>query len=213
MVELAWDDSRSAHSHFLMSPPLRRTSAASVALRARAQPVEPQEQRASQRSSEVAVLRSRYGSPVVAAPVIEELEAEIADGLAQLIEVQRAEIDALLREREALDQKINARQRKLRSWETARTSLGTAAQKPALQLVAAAPPTKREAVLAFLAESSASEHKLIDIRRALLARGWMLEAEVHALEVAVAEMARRGEIGRPRKGVYRLRPHEIEGMQ
>ena len=67
--------------------------------------------------------------------------------------------------------------------------------------------TKREAVLAFLSEAPDLELKLVEIRRALIGRGWLTHGpgSIHALEVAVAGMAERGEIQGVRKGHYRLR--------
>jgi hypothetical protein len=144
---------------------------------------------------------------VSAAPQLDSLEAQVDDGLGQLIQAARGELAALERQREDLEKEIAAQARRLRAWETARRTLGR--QPAQLRAVDSEPPTKREAVLALLSQFPSDEFKLIEIRRALIERGWMTHAQAHALEVAVIEMARRGEIHRVRKGYYVFEPRKV----
>jgi hypothetical protein len=75
-----------------------------------------------------------------------------------------------------------------------------------LRLVEADYPPKPQAVLTFLREYPDQSFRLVEIRRELIARGMMADtkAHVHALEVAVRMMEKRGEVTRPRKGIYKL---------
>jgi hypothetical protein len=144
---------------------------------------------------------------VSALPQLDDLEARVGDHLGGLIEGTRRKLTELQRKREELDKEISAYARKLRAYEGFQRSLDP--QAPHLRLVGGdTPPTKREAVLGFLSEDPEGHFKLIEIRRGLLERGWMSsdKRSIHALEVAVIEMERRGEIRRVRKGVYTLRP-------
>jgi hypothetical protein len=136
---------------------------------------------------------------------VEALEARIGDGLAELITAAERELAELHRQRGKLDEQIASYGRKLRTWESVRGSLGTKPRR--LQVVADNEPTKREAVLAYLAEQPEAAFRLVEIRKGLIARGWMTSERraIHALEVAVSGMADRGEIHRVRKGIYRLR--------
>jgi hypothetical protein len=139
-----------------------------------------------------------------ALPQISELADVVDDGLVRLIEAGRAELAELERRRSAIEVEIASRMRSLKAWESAQRSLAPRTQS--LHLTSSAQhPTKREAVLALLSESS-SEIKLADIRRALIERGWMSDdrKSIHALEVAAIAMAERGELRRPRKGFYAL---------
>ena len=143
-----------------------------------------------------------------AVPQLETLEAEVDHGLGALIVAAKAELSELERQRSQLDEKIAAHTRRIRTWETTQRTLRQ--QPPRLRALESAPATKRDAVLAFLADYPDDEFKLIDIRRALIERGWMTNAQSHALEVAVVGMAQRGEIQRVRKGIYTLRPRIVE---
>jgi hypothetical protein len=143
-----------------------------------------------------------------AMPQLAPLEAQANDALAQLIEAGRRRLASLQSERDELDRQIAIEGRKVQAWEHARRSL--AYPPPPLRVVAGQMPTKREAVLSFLAENPDSEFKLVEIRRGLIERGAMTNEQAHALEVAVRDMESRGEIRRVRKGIYTLRPR-IEG--
>jgi len=140
-------------------------------------------------------------------PRLDLLEAAFGDGLEQLIAAARQQLAELDERRRDLDREIAACSRKLRTWENVQASL---ARGPGnhLRLADAEPPTKREAVLAFLSERPDENFRLVEIRQALIGRGWMTDGRraVHALEVAVATMAERGDIQRVRKGIYALRP-------
>jgi hypothetical protein len=132
---------------------------------------------------------------------LEVLETEVGERLESLIEAAKLQLAELERDRTQLDRRIDTTLRRLRAWEAAYRSLGRGSVPPSVGLV---PHTKREAALLFLAERPNEELRLVDIRRALIDRGWMTNAQAHALEVAVTEMAARGEIARVRKGVYSL---------
>lgn len=114
-----------------------------------------------------------------------------------------------MKSREELDRKIAVHERRLRAWEGAKRSLDGRAAAP--RILGVVPPTKREAVLALLAETPDGRFKLIEIRTALIQRGWMNAGQAHALEVAVTDMERRKEIRRVRRGVYTLRPADEDG--
>lgn len=139
-----------------------------------------------------------------ALPETASLEAQADDALGQLIDGARARLTGLQEDRDRLDSLIAAESRKIRAWEQARVSITD--QGPPLRIVPGQLPTKREAVLELLGEYPDSDFKLIEIRRALIDRGLMTNSQAHALEVAVREMERRGEIRRVRKGIYTLRP-------
>lgn len=70
-------------------------------------------------------------------------------------------------------------------------------------------PPKRDAVLRVLADAPGSAMRLAEIREALIDRGWLGNDRraTHALEVAVATMAQRGEVLRIRRGLYQLPTH------
>jgi hypothetical protein len=135
------------------------------------------------------------------------LADRVVDGLEELVVAGRRRLAALEARREELEREIAAQTRQLRTWEAAQRSL-----RPPIRptLLSVAPdtgiPTKREAVLAYLTEAPDSVFKLVDIRRALVERAWMNndKSSIHALEVAVIEMAERGELRRVRKGYYKL---------
>jgi hypothetical protein len=141
---------------------------------------------------------------VTSAPQITELESFVDDGLSKLISAGRADLVDLERRRAGIDREISALARRLRTWESAQRSL--VGRTGHLRLASDQLPTKREAVLALLGESPESEMKLVEIRHALISRGWMTEdhSSSHALEVAVIGMAKRGELRRVRKGYYVL---------
>ena len=67
-------------------------------------------------------------------------------------------------------------------------------------------PSKPAAVVALLREHRGRALRLIEIRNALIERGFMgtEKREVHALEVAVRALEARGAIERIRRGMYRL---------
>jgi len=132
---------------------------------------------------------------------LEVLETEVGERLESLIEAAKFQLAELERDRTQLDGRIDTTVCRLRAWEAAHRTLG---QGSALPSVTRVPHTKREAALLLLAERPDQELRLVEIRRALIERGWMTNAQAHALEVAVAEMAARGEITRVRKGVYSL---------
>lgn len=73
---------------------------------------------------------------------------------------------------------------------------------------AAAPKSRREAVLALLGENPDHAWKLAEIRAAMVERGWLApdDSVAHSLGVVVSKMARSGEIARPQTGYYQLRP-------
>ena len=146
-----------------------------------------------------------------AVPKLDVLEAQVGDGLGQLIAATQRTLAELERRRQEIDAEIAAHGRKLRTWQNVRGSLGYDKGRQ-LRLVRDAPPTKREAVLGFLSDYPEGDFKLVEIRRALIERGWMTgeKNDIHALEVAVIGMAERGEIHRIRKGIYTLRPQVKE---
>jgi hypothetical protein len=145
---------------------------------------------------------------VGAVPEFATLEAQADEALGQLIDAGRRRLVALQRKREELDRQIALEGRRVQAWEQARRSLDD--PPPPLRVVLGRLPTKREAVLAFLAEYPDSEFKLVEIRRALIERGAMTNEQTHALEVAVRDMEARDEIRRVRKGIYTLRPRHAE---
>jgi hypothetical protein len=140
------------------------------------------------------------------------LEAEVEGRLSTLIERTDAEIEQLKRTRSVIDNKITLLVRKRKLWEatvnalSARAEDGTADDAWRLRLVTGEQPAKPRAVVAFLSEHPDRAFRLIEIRHALIARGWMDEGQrsAHALEVAVRTLQARGEIERPRRGVYRI---------
>jgi len=81
-------------------------------------------------------------------------------------------------------------------------SVGVLAQDQAPQEY----PPKRQAVLRLLAEAPGRSWKLSDIRDVLIQRRWLEDSEKarHALQVTVLNMAKRGDIEKPRKGIYRV---------
>jgi hypothetical protein len=143
-----------------------------------------------------------------ALPEFASLEAQADEALGRLIDAGRRRLVALQRKREELDRKIAVEGRRVQAWEQARRSLDD--PPPPLRVVPGQLPTKREAVLSFLAEHPDSAFKLIEIRRALIERGAMTNQQAHALEVAVRDMEARGEIRRVGKGIYTLRPRHTE---
>ncbi|MFL5916077.1 MAG: hypothetical protein ACJ752_10645 [Gaiellaceae bacterium] len=66
-------------------------------------------------------------------------------------------------------------------------------------------PPKRVAVHRLLAENAFKEWKLGELREELIRRGWLADDERarHALQMLMLNMAKRGEIDKPRTGVYR----------
>ncbi len=67
-------------------------------------------------------------------------------------------------------------------------------------------PSKRDALLALLAEAQGQPSRLVEMREEMIARGWLARTPqaIHALEVAATTLAQRGEVERVKKGVYRL---------
>jgi hypothetical protein len=67
-------------------------------------------------------------------------------------------------------------------------------------------PSKPDGLLTVLAEAPGRKMRLREIRLELISRGWMGigAAERHALEVAAATLAKRGEVDRVSRGIYRL---------
>lgn len=67
-------------------------------------------------------------------------------------------------------------------------------------------PPKRQAVLRLLSEAPGRSWKLSDIRDVLIQRRWLEDTDKarHALQVTVLNMAKRGDIEKPRKGIYRV---------
>jgi hypothetical protein len=145
-----------------------------------------------------------------AMPDLGALEAQVDDQLGDLLAAARDALKQLLKTREELDRKIAVHQRRLLSWEAAKRSLEGRAGAP--RVLGVVPPTKREAVLALLAETPDAKFKLIEIRTALIQRGWMKDGQAHALEVAVTDMERRKEIRRVRRGIYTLTPTDENGV-
>lgn len=111
----------------------------------------------------------------------------------------REELLALERERRRLEHRIAVLRTKLDVW--LRLDTATAGDNSRRF------PSKRDAVLALLREGREAR-PLADIREELVARGWMSDdpASRHALEVAVAAMAKRRELVRLRRGVYAAGP-------
>lgn len=66
-------------------------------------------------------------------------------------------------------------------------------------------PPKRFAVFRLLGEDALKEWKLADLREELIRRGWLADDDKarHALQMLMLNMAKRGEIDKPRTGVYR----------
>jgi hypothetical protein len=147
-----------------------------------------------------------------AAPQLEVLEAQVGDGLGSLIAATETELAALQGRREEIEREISEYARKLRMYRGLRQSLDGTDTSHLRLVTKEAPPTKREAVLAFMTEHSQGHFKLVEIRQGLLDSGWMTndKRSIHALEVAVIGMARRGEIHRVQKGTYSLRPRLAE---
>jgi hypothetical protein len=149
-----------------------------------------------------------------AQPEAPYLEAQVEDRLSALIEHTGAEIEQLKRTRVAVEKKIRLLARRRQLYEATLHALSPHSDEHtgewALRLVPDQLPTKPRAVLAFLSEHPDQDFRLIEIRHALIARGWMGDDKqsAHALEVAVRMLQTRGEIERPRRGVYRIRRHE-----
>lgn len=141
---------------------------------------------------------------------LEVLETEVEERLESLIEAAKRQLAELERDRTQLDRRIDTTLRRLRAWEAAHRTLGRGSTLPT---VARVPHTKREAALLLLAERPHEELRLVEIRRALIERGWMTNTQAHALEVAVTGMAARGEIARVRKGVYSLQARGAHSEQ
>jgi hypothetical protein len=141
---------------------------------------------------------------------LEVLETEVDERLTSLIEAAKRQLADLERDRTQLDRRIDTTLRQLRAGQTALRALGRGSASPSVALV---PHTKRDAVLLFLAEHPFEELRLVEIRRALIERGWMTAAHVHALEVAITGMAARGEVARVRKGVYSLQAHGAHSQE
>jgi hypothetical protein len=140
-----------------------------------------------------------------AQPELKLLEAQVEDGLAELIAVTRLKLTTLQRERDRILREISTYEAKLRVWEATRHSLG--GTRGGLRAVTEGRlPTKPEAVLAFLAEHPRTTFRLSEVRDALIQRGWMEDTRQarHALEVAALNLAKRGAVQRVQKGLYRL---------
>jgi hypothetical protein len=140
---------------------------------------------------------------------MEALESDLRDGLKRLVERADSNLADMERERRRLDEAIAVLEAKRQTWVAAiaATARSDSAIANALETTARM-PTKRQAVLALLSEDPERPRQLVEIRRELIKRGWMTETRKshHALEVAVRAMEDRGELLRPRKGVYLLRP-------
>jgi len=117
------------------------------------------------------------------------------------------ELETLERERLRLDARIALLKRHVGLLSAVRAfANGSAAPLPV--------PSKRDAILRVLAENPTSALKLSEIREELVRRGWLAgdRRSVHALEVAITSMARRGDLRRVRRGLYELAPppsHEV----
>jgi hypothetical protein len=129
---------------------------------------------------------------------LSDLEATFdATRLAVLAEIEH-ELVAARRQRDALNNRIR---------ELARKRLRYLDDPRASALASAAVPPKPVALVGFLREHHGEVFKLVEVRRALIARGWMRDEprDRHALEVAALALAERGEIRRVRRGVYTAR--------
>jgi hypothetical protein len=114
----------------------------------------------------------------------------------------RSELQSLERQRHQLDERISVLRRRLALWESAK-----AADENGIVTDPRLLPSKRQAISQILDEHPLRTFRLVEIREALVARGWLEvnHRSIHALEVAAAAMAKRGEIVRPRRGYYRAR--------
>jgi hypothetical protein len=140
---------------------------------------------------------------------MEALESDLRDGLKRLVERADAKLADLEREQSRLEEAIAVLEAKRQTWAAALAATASSDSPLANALEATARmPTKRQAVLALLSEDPEQPRQLVEIRRELIRRGWMTETRKshHALEVAVRAMEDRGELLRPRKGVYVIRP-------
>lgn len=144
------------------------------------------------------------------------LEAEVGDRLRELIERTDVEIDRLKRTRTAIEKKIKFQTRKRQLWAVTLQALApeSAAEEGVggfgLRPVPDGQPTKPRAVLAFLSEHPRRAFRLIEIRHALIARGWINDDQrsAHALEVAVRALHTRGQVERPQRGIYQIAPSQ-----
>jgi hypothetical protein len=138
-------------------------------------------------------------------PELKLLEAQVEDGLGELIAATRLKLTTLQRERDSILREIATYEAKLRVWDATRHSLS--GSSGSLHAVTEGRlPTKPEAVLALLGEQPRARFRLAEIRDALIERGWMENTRQarHALEVAALNLAKRGAIQRIQKGVYWL---------
>ncbi len=142
-----------------------------------------------------------------AQPKLELLEAQVEDGLGALIGEAERRLTELRTLRAKVELEISVTEAKLGVWHAARRSLNGERH------LAAVPRTKREAVLRLLGEHPFESFRLVAIREMLVERGWMVNDKNgrHALEVAVRNMEKRGELTRVETGVYKLVPPTTDG--
>ncbi len=144
----------------------------------------------------------------------EAVEAELADLLAQIEDLQRQ----VAVRREVLEMK--------RRWQgapagdtTDRRAPVQAGRRPAVEEELPADDERvgrkrgKEAILAVMRDKPENVWTLDALAEAMVARGWMdrTEEDRHALQVACSRMYRRKELRRMRPGVYRLHPRMRDG--
>jgi hypothetical protein len=92
--------------------------------------------------------------------------------------------------------------------EPTRWSAAAAAPDPTNSLIPLPErtPTKAQAVTTVMRTSPHTTWKLDDLRRALVAHGWIEDTKraSHGLQVVTSTMVQRGQLERPEKGFYRL---------
>ncbi|HVM57067.1 MAG TPA: hypothetical protein VMT74_06360 [Gaiellaceae bacterium] len=129
-----------------------------------------------------------------------DFELQVAKWAASTpLELLEDELRELERRRMELEVRIDVLRRHVSLLGAARDlASGLTVHGPAL--------SKRDAVLRVLSDAPSEGMRLAEIRRALVQRGWLTgdRRATHALEVAVATMAQRGELRRIRRGLYEL---------
>jgi hypothetical protein len=148
----------------------------------------------------------------VISPEYRLLERSLDDWIATFpVDRVRKELDALKRQKGSLEAAIDALNRRLALWQAAKDGIDDMHVLVGRRNY----PPKRDAILHYLAERDGQVVRLGVMRDALIERGWLAHGKkaAHAFEVTAANLVRRGEIERVRKGYYRSVPLATEPRQ
>jgi hypothetical protein len=164
-------------------------------------------------TEEVVAMSVAEDPGVVISPEYRLLERSLDEWMETFpVERVRKELETLKKQKGSLEAAIDALNRRLALWQAAKEG----ADELHLLVGERKFPPKRDAILYFLTEQNGREMSLRDMREALIKRGWLAPGKkvAHAFEAAAANLARRGEIQRVRKGYYRsVTPTDLQGKE